>query len=788
VSNGASPSLEQGTLLTVPDTVLSNREKSTFRIVPIGEQRHAVVVTFPTDSAARSWQALIVAKPGKLEPEILFAGFTGYVEGEDGLRHGPILDVSESIDDLGTRRIVLGETREDLTLCGRTATLSPKMLSPKELALKPAKVQRLAAEEREQAPVIVAEPHAETANQDVAATTPPPNPTPTGSNGLLRALGASSAIGWPASLTDGDPETTWAENRGGAGRGEFVTFRAPSDVPLEGFDFVIKPGKRTIAKGTGPSQLWLVTAKQVFSVRFPSDPWAAPLVHWRVKLPTPVQTDCVAVVTESAYSEKPDAEVTFAEISATSEFTNVSIDELVGALAGGGARADSASTILSARGTEAFRAVAKAFSSFDEGGKRAALDVLDHAPCTESGETYVRALLGKVEAHRLHAIDRLRRCGAETATIIEQVLGNTLKLDQRPALELMAEIAPDRAIAYLTPRLAGNHKVRRMVRDLIAQASRSPKADPVVKEQLNRTDLSKTAYVDLLRALGASLAPFATEVAPRVEQMLATEPDWKIRYLLLAPAHRLVKNAPNLASRISTILHQDPSPFVRVEAIRSIEQLERFSADLLALTTDSSMRVRQAATELLANDKHPNANAVIRTRLTKDSWPEVRAQAAESLASQPANPDADNALIDALDDDSWLVRVKVAETLGVRQSITAGEALTEHFEDNKERIEVRVAAANSLGDLCYEPSVNALTKQAQKLKSPGMDLRDRALSATALGALGRIRPKDLAKRLEPLVSGKDVPKEIRKAAESALRSESSCGNTHSAVTAKAPTQ
>ena len=346
----------------------------------------------------------------------------------------------------------------------------------------------------------------------------------------------------------------------------------------------------------------------------------------------------------------------------------------------------------------------------------------------------------------------------------------------------------DRAIAYFAPRLTGNHKVRRMVRDLIAQASRSKKAEPSIKEQLNRTDLSKTAYVDLLRALGANLAPFATMVAPRVEQMLATEPDWKIRYLLLSPAHRLVKNAPSLASRISTILHQDPNPFVRVEAIRSIEQLERFSEDLLKLTADSSMRVRQAATELLAKDRHPNANQVIRTRLTKDSWPEVRAQAAESLASQPANPEADNALIDALGDDSWLVRVKVAETLGVRQSITGGEALTEHFEDSKERIEVRVAAANSLGDLCYEPSVNALTKQAQKLKSPGMDLRDRALSATALGALGRIRPKDLAKRLEPLLSGKDVPKEIRKAAESALHSESTCGNADSAVTAKAPTQ
>jgi HEAT repeat protein len=864
ITNGATLDLEQGTILSVPDSLLMNRDKVALQIVPIGEQRHAIVVSLPTELKTRQWQALIVAKPGKNEPEVLFQGFTGYVEGEDGLRKGPVLEVSAAIDDTGTRRIVLGETREDLTLCGRAATLSPKMLSPKDLTFKPAKLQRLSAEERERAVKLTAAPHAEAASSAVTApassavtapassavtapassavtapassavtapassavTAPastnsittngsiassassnpnsattdstraasheqprPDNVTPqTAKASLLRALGASSAVGWPASLTDGDPETTWAENRGGAGRGEFVTFRAPSDVPIQGFDFVIKPGKREIPKGVGASSLWLVTSNQVFAVNFPSDPWKAPLVRWHVDLPAPVQTDCVALVTESAYSEKPDSEVTFAELTAQSEFATANIDQLVGALAGGGPRADSASTVLSAMGPEAYRAVAKAFLSFDEGGKRVALDVLDHAPCSESNAVYIQALLGNVEAHRLHAIDRLRRCGAEATTFIEQALGSSPSLKQRPLLELFAEIAPERAITYVAPRLNGSVKTRKLLREIIAQASRSPKASPSLREQLARTDLPSKTFVDLLRAVGPKLTNYGEVVSVRLEQLLATEPDWKTRYLLLAPAHLLAKTNTTIAQRLSTLMRQDPSPFVRLEAVRSVEQYEHFAPDLLAAVADSEMRVRQAATQVLANYRHPSTDAAIRTRLKEDSWPEVRAQAAESLAAHSSSIETDRALIEALGDDAWLVRVAVADALGSRQSLASGEALLERLDDSKERVEVRVAAANSLGQICYEPAIDTLTDQVKKLKSAGMDLRDRAISASALSALGQIHPTDLAKRLEPLLSGKDVPKEIRQAAQAAMTNETPCRQKNAIVTAKAQTK
>ncbi|MGC4070675.1 MAG: HEAT repeat domain-containing protein [Polyangiaceae bacterium] len=812
IGTGASSaaSLVQGIALDAPAALRAKASETKFEIVPIGSDRHAVVVTIPADAPHRTWQALIVAKPGKNEPEILFQGYTGLLPGEDGLRTGPLLEISDPIDDQGTRRIVLGELREDLSLCGRPTTLAPRMLSPKDLTLRPAKVQRLSAEERERAPELVAEPTSSpaasqasvvttqptkeadasakpatsTANPSTAATTTASatatatTAAKSGSLGssatLLRPLGASSAIGWPAALTDGDPETTWAENRGGAGRGEFVTFRAPSDVPLQGFRFVVRPEKKSIPNGAGPERLWLVTNGPIYSVRFPTDPWKAPLVQWHVALPAAVRTDCVAIVAESAYGEKPNTELTLAEVAADSEFASANIEQLVGALAGGGARAEAAGSVLSALGAEAQAAVARAFGSLDEDGRRVALDVLDHAPCGESSPVYIEALLGNVEAHRLHAIDRLRRCGPTVVAPIEQALGARPTPKHRPLLELFTEVAPDRAIAYLAPRLVGNPKHRRWLRELVTQAARSPKASDTITTELASKELPKSAVVDLMRALGARLERYAEVAVPRLEGLLENETDWKTRYLLVEPAHRLAKASRILSKRLAETMSKDPRFEVRLEAVRSTIDVELFANEILAATSDPEVRVREAATQVLAKHHAPNARAALAERLNVDPWPLVRAQAAESLATQPQDSTADHALVDALDDSAWVVRAAVAEAIGKKQISLAGAALLDRFEDKDERVEVRLAAVSSLGQLCYEPALDSLTDQARKLSSPGMDLRARSLSASALAALAEIHPADLAKRLDPLLSNSNVSPEVRRAVKAALATETRC--------------
>lgn len=777
---------DSGAKLNVPEALVAKRGESKLLVVPIGERRHAVHVWIPSEQPGQAWQAVVIAKPGQTTPEIVFQGLTGFVEGEEGLRHGPTVEVSEPIDESGTRRVLVGEQREELTLCGRPAVLSPKMLTAKELTLKPAKVQRLSVEERERATKLIAEPHAvpnlPTSDQPNTPVSAPKNAEEVahatakvaGHSSLLRAIGATSAIGWPAHLTDGNFDTTWAENRGGAGRGEFVSFRAPADVPLQSFDFVIRPPTREIKHGVGPEQLWLVTDKQLFSIAFPSDPWKAPGVIWSVALPTPVQTNCVAVVTDSAYGEKPDSEVTLAEVIARSEFANASLESLVGALAGGGPRADAAGTVLSGLGAEAFLAVIKAFDQLDEGGRRVALDVLDHAACADASPVYVTALLGKVEAQRVHALDRLRRCGSGAVGAIELSLEGKPIAKLRPLLELLSEVAPDKALRILVPRLAGPNKSRRMLREVIAKAARSPKAQEAIFELLGRSDLSATANIDLLRALGQQVSDFSALAAANIERLLTPKADFRTKFLLLRPAHTICDQHRNLAATLSTLMRSDPNPFVRMEAVRTAEHLELFAADLIRALEDSDVRVRQAAAQNLAKHKQvPTIIALIK-RVEKDEWPIVRVAAVEALALQPANAQADETLIRALTDDSWLVKVAAAESAASRKLTTAGEALLDLFSNKKERYEVRLAAARALGDVCYDRAIDALTDSAKTLRAPGSDPSDRAVAAGALDALAKLHPRDLASRLEPLLEGKSTPAGTRQAAKEALAAEPHC--------------
>src|SRR6185503_700542 len=271
-------------------------------------------------------------------------------------------------------------------------------------------------------------------------------PAPAAASGLLRAVAASSAIGSPAALTDGDPETTWAENRGGDGRGEFVLMNAPADLPLIGFELAIRPPKTASPGGAAPRELWIATSRELFHVTLPDDGWKTPGARYEVTLDKPVQSDCFALITESSYDTTPGAKVTVAELRARTEFDAAAVQNLIGALAGGGERAQAAAAVLRASGEPAYQALAKAFTRLDEGGRRVALDVIDTAPCSISVEVYLHALLGQYPAQRSHAENRLRRCG-DVAAERMIALFSRVKLQHVPTFaKELALIAPDRAV------------------------------------------------------------------------------------------------------------------------------------------------------------------------------------------------------------------------------------------------------------------------------------------------------------------------------------------------------
>jgi HEAT repeat protein len=673
---------------------------------------------------------------------------------------------------------------EDLTLCHREALLSPQMLDPRSLELKPAKVQRLTAVERERAPELIAQPIVEAAATDAQPTQPSneaslsKKPALLGKESrLLRAVGASSAVGWPSALTDGDPDTTWAENRGGAGRGEFIVMRALSDVPISAFDLLVRPPHKNFQNGVGPEVFWLITTHDVFKVRFTNDPWKTPGIHYRIGLTHPVVTDCVALVTDTAYSESPKAEVTFAELSARTEFEAASIDNLMGALAGGGARAESAGSVLSGLGEPAFTAINAKFDSLDEGGKRVALDVVDHASCELSTPVYVKAVLGNIEEQRKHALERIRRCGEKAKPTLLLAISTAEGKQLTRLVEALSEVSPSATITTIVARLGKRPRETRVLREVLARAVQSQSADETIREVLARSDLPLDTTIDFLRALGSRETDFAPAASSWIIKAAQASSDWQHRYRLIDAAEPVASISPEVRNWLATVMTRDENPYVRKEAANVVKAPDLFRQELLAALRDAEVRVREAAAQSLTTRAGAFARDALFERLRDDEWPLVRLAAADALSAQAPDAEIDRQLAKAVADSAPTVRSHAIDALGHRQAFTQAPQILERFESRDEPTGVRLSAARALGWLCHQKAIPALTNRALTLKDPALDSEQRSLAGVSLAALSRIHPSNLQDLLSPLFN-KDVNPSVRRAAQSAINSNERCGQLH----------
>ena len=776
---GTQPcALESGLDLELPATAAQFRTSSQLTIVPIGDARSAMVVKVPMGTPDQAWQAVIVGVPGQPKPRVVFKGFTGYVSGDYGLRQGRQVQIVEASDDTNSRRILVGDLHEDLTLCRREALLSPQLLDPRTLELKPAKVQRLSLDERNKAAEIVAQPIKDDHTSPAQEATPASGGFSGKDARLLRAVGASSAVGWPSALTDGDPETTWAENRGGAGRGEFVVMRALSDVPINAFDLLVRPAKKAIPNGVGAEIVWLVTTHDVYKVRFADDPWKLPGTHFRIALPHPVITDCVALVTDSAFGEGPKSEVTFAELSVRSEFESASIENLVGALAGGGNRAEAAGSVLSSLGEPAFKAVEQKFDSLDEGGRRVALDVMDAGPCTTSTGVYVKALLGQYREQHDHALERLRRCGdqakAPLVSAVEGAKGKALVA----LTEALSEVAPGSAVVAIVNHLETAARWRKSLREVLSRATQSEHAETAIREVLAMQDLPLEAKIEFLRALDQRISDFAPASMNLLMQMAQSGLDWQHRYRLVDPAQQLAPANLGVRDWLARLMTSDESPYVRTEAVGSVRSPGLFKIELLKALEDPEVRVREAAAQALASRAGDFARAALYVRLRKDEWPMVRSASADALGAQAPDSSIDLQLAEALDDEAPMVRSHAIDALGHRQAFAQGSKILDHFQSRDENLTVRLSAARALGWLCYANAVSALSDRARTLKDPMLDAEQRSLAGVSLAALSRIDPSNLRDLLSPLLAQKGVAPSVKRMAESALQTTERCSQLH----------
>ncbi len=724
-------------------------------VVGVGEQRHAVHVVAARPDGTH-WEAIVVAPPGGGEARAVFAGPTGYVSGEDGLRSGPMVSVSGAAAD-GTRRIVVGEQREDLTLCGRPAVLSPKVLSAKDLALHPAKVQRLSVEERDAAPSLDAR------RVDGAPASVP----------LLRAVAATSGTR-PDFVADGDPETSWSEGRGGEGRGEFVILKQPAELPVSGFEFVVRPPTAHVENGVSPRSFFLALERHLFRVVLAEDAWAHPGARYRVELPGAVTSDCVAFVADDAFGTGKDVRVTVAELAAVTQLDPKDLPALVKALSGTGATAVAAAAMLRNLGDPAFDAVEGAYASLDDGARRLALDVVDHAPCARGASLYARALIDRSEQLRAHASARLDRCGAQAAPVMVRVLGASRGPQQVAVAERLATMAPADATAAIPPVLAGARSETRLgLRVALARAIQSRRADAAVGAVLASGTLPDATLLDVLRAIGERLPEFgapATSAFARLEQKSS---DFRTRFLLMEPAAHLEAKDATARRFLEQALAKDPSHFIRAQAAQAIRRVDAYRDALVRALGDENVRVRESAAQTLGRAAPGAANAPLVQRLQQDSWPIVRAAAARSLARSGKGAAVDTALASALEDESRHVRYASALALGNRGALAHAADLRDLLDDRDEHPHVRSASARALGMMCDRESIDLLAKYARRLAEPAATEALQEIGPGALWSLGQLGPSDLAARLAPLRSPEARP-DVRALAARVLSQRPAC--------------
>ncbi|MCU0694646.1 MAG: hypothetical protein MUF54_24975, partial [Polyangiaceae bacterium] len=382
-------------LLRLPD--LGQTVRARLTVVAIGAGRHLVHVDAGT--GASRWQAL-VAGPLQAEqaPRVLWHGATPDPPpaGAESVAAVHLMPASKG----GTVRVLVGERRADLALCGRPSLLTPRVVYEQDLQLRHVKLQRLDGAERARA------------QQLTATRTEPDAPRPLAS--LLVATGASSGHGSPGALTDGAPQTVWSEARGGEGRGEFVVMRAPSEVPIEELSFLVRPPQGDIEHGAAPRTFFVAADGRLLQVTLPQDAWNHPGARYVVRPVPPLRTSCLAVVLDEAFVRDGDkhARVTLSEVTAYSAFDGV-LDHagLAAELDAGGERAPAAAAVLLRGGQAASIAIATQYPKLGQSGRTLALQVLDAAPCEVSSPVFAARLASEAQGEQRHARDRVRRCG-----------------------------------------------------------------------------------------------------------------------------------------------------------------------------------------------------------------------------------------------------------------------------------------------------------------------------------------------------------------------------------------
>lgn len=198
-----------------------------------------------------------------------------------------------------------------------------------------------------------------------------------------------------------------------------------------------------------------------------------------------------------------------------------------------------------------------------------------------------------------------------------------------------------------------------------------------------------------------------------------------------------IKQAESIEPLLPLLAHADS--YVRAAALRAIRELRPVQAlnAIVANIHHADVQVRREAVSTLGWLKQASAQSLLAELAINDPDAEVRRIATGALGiSEQTTPAIEQALLSALTDEIWQIRVEAALTLGKVKPQSAIIPLITALADPY--WQVRIPAARSLGKLKATQAVEAL---ALPLQHEISNLRKEA--ALALGEIGGRRALQL---------------------------------------------
>jgi len=724
--------------------------------VDLGGGRHALWVHVSGERGS-AFDAVLVG--GGARP-IVYAEETGKIHGQPGSLSGSALELVPRAG--GASFVARGIASEDYGICGRPALANLEVLAPQTLDWHRASFVQLSPDDLASATALTATARQVPAEKPLAPL-------------LAPRLASSGAH--PAAIADLDPSTVWSEDAAGTGRGQFVVFSAPSEVPLVRLAITIAP-QSPAATGAAPKTFYLASNDKIFSVTVPEDAWQHPGRAYDVSFPEPLQTSCLALVLDDAYvraGQKPD--VSIAELTAYSALDkpDASLDTVAADLGAGGRRAEIAAAILKRAGDAALAPVARAWPKLDTFGKESALDAAEGASCGKDATRIFLSGLCDSDAHVARKAETAlgHRC-LRTSGIVDAAASFPKPMCPRMP-EYVALLGRQGSLPTLAGWLAATDgDLRATVRHNLAAAANADGVPAQLLASMIRDPKYANVRLALLRAMGPRLGEIKEDATGALDALLARGADMATRYLALEPLAALAKSGDSQsAARIGAMLARDPDWPVRRRAAELARDLPAVQSELVSAIADPSPRVRQTALDTIADLRVSPAAVGVEKLLASDPWTFVRVASAKALGAMPAARDLDRSLSDALEDKAPQVRGAILDALAAHHAREYASAVRKRLDDAQELPSVRTSAAHALGAMCDPGQLERLTELARASADPVASAEDIAVGVAAIAALGDMHPADLASRLAPLRE-KTVRMMVRGAAEHALVAPAKC--------------